>query len=58
VRSVIIWARIRDVSLVRIAWLTVVIACLVGAVLLFISDYHGYGGVTLAVAAAAAINLK
>lgn len=57
-RSVIIWARIRDVSLVRIAWLTVVIACLVGAVLLFISDYQGYGGVTLAVAAAAAINLK
>jgi len=56
-RAVVIWARIRTVSVTRIAWLTVVAACLIGAILLFVSGYQGYAGVTLAVAASAAINL-
>ena len=56
-RTVVIWARIRAVSLARIAWLTVVASCLIGAILLFVSGYQGYAGVTLAVAASAAINL-
>ena len=44
--------------LTRIAWLTTVAACLVAAVLLFISGYNGYAGVAVAVAVAAAINLR
>jgi hypothetical protein len=55
--AVVIWARIRAVSLARIAWLTVVAVCLIGAMLLFVAGYQGYAGVTLAVAASAAINL-
>jgi hypothetical protein len=42
----------------RIAWLITVIACLVTALILLASGYQGYAGVTLAVAIAAAINLK
>ena len=44
--------------LARIAWLTTVAACLVAAVLLLISGYDGYAGLAVAVAAAAAINLR
>jgi hypothetical protein len=51
-------ARIRDVSVYRIAWLTTVGACVVTAVLLLLANYEGYAGVSLAVAAAAAINLR
>ena len=51
-------ARIRDVPLTRIAWLTTVVLCLVTALLLFLSGYNGYAGVAVAVAVAAAINLR
>ncbi len=51
-------ARIRDVSVYRIAWLTTVALCLITAVLLLLANYQGYAGVAAAVAAAAAINLK
>ena len=41
----------------RIAWIVTVGICLVAALILLISGYDGYAGVTLAVAIAAAINL-
>jgi hypothetical protein len=46
------------VPLSRIAWLVTVAVCIVTAIILFFDDYAGYGGVTLAVAASAAINLR
>ncbi len=46
------------VPLARIAWLVVVIACLIAVVILAIQGYYGYAGVTLAVALSAAINLR
>ena len=46
------------VPLSRIAWITTVVACIVAAILLFVSDYTGYGLLALAVAASAAINLR
>jgi len=41
----------------RIAWIATVGICLIAALILLISGYDGYAGVTLAVAIAAAINL-
>jgi hypothetical protein len=41
----------------RIAWIVTVGLCLITALILLISGYDGYAGVTLAVAIAAAINL-
>jgi hypothetical protein len=41
----------------RIAWLVTVGICLVAALILLLSGYTGYAGVTLAVGIAAAINL-
>ena len=41
----------------RIAWLITVGICLVTALILVLSGYNGYAGVTLAVAIAAGINL-
>jgi hypothetical protein len=41
----------------RVAWIVTVGICLVTALILLISGYTGYAGVTLAVAIAAAINL-
>jgi hypothetical protein len=46
------------VPLSRIAWLTTVAVCLIIAVILLISGYLGYAGVLLAIALAAAINLR
>jgi hypothetical protein len=46
------------VSLGRIAWTATVIACVIAAILLFFSDYTGYGFLALAVGASAAINLR
>jgi hypothetical protein len=43
--------------LTRIAWLVTVGVCLLSALILLLSGYDGYAGVTLAVAIAAAINL-
>ena len=42
----------------RIAWLVSVVICVVAALILLLSDYYGYAGVVLAVAVAAAINLR
>jgi hypothetical protein len=44
-------------SLTRISWLLTVAACIIGAVLLFISGYQGYGALSLVVGGAAALNL-
>jgi hypothetical protein len=44
-------------QLARISWLITVGICLVTALILLISGYDGYAGVTVAVAIAAAINL-
>jgi hypothetical protein len=45
------------VTLARIAWLVTVLTCLVAVLILVLDGYFGYAGVTLAVAASAAINL-
>jgi hypothetical protein len=45
------------VDLARIGWLGTVLACLIAVLVLAIDGYYGYAGVTLAVAASAAINL-
>lgn len=44
-------------NLARIAWLCVVLVCLVTVLILLLQGYYGYAGVTLAVAIAAGINL-
>jgi hypothetical protein len=44
-------------QLARISWIVTVGLCLITALILLISGYDGYAGVTLAVAIAAAINL-
>jgi hypothetical protein len=44
-------------QLARISWLVTVGICLITSLILLISGYDGYAGVTLAVAIAAAINL-
>jgi hypothetical protein len=44
-------------QLARISWLITVGICMVTALVLLISGYDGYAGVTVAVAIAAAINL-
>src|SRR3954452_8639999 len=44
-------------QLSRIAWLVTVGVCLVAALILLLSGYDGYAGVSLAVAGADAINL-
>jgi hypothetical protein len=46
------------VALGRITWLVTVGACLIAAVLVLVNGYVGYFGVLLAVAAAAAVNLR
>ncbi len=45
------------VQLTRIAWLVTVGICLVGAVMLFLAGYQGYGVLSLSVGIAAGINL-
>jgi hypothetical protein len=45
-------------DLARIAWLLTVVTCLIAVVILAFNKYYGYAGVTLAVAASAAINLR
>jgi hypothetical protein len=46
------------VPLSRIAWLVTVSLCLIAALVLLLSGYNGYAGIALAVALAAAINLR
>lgn len=45
-------------DLARFGWLATVLACLIAVVILALQGYFGYAGVTLAVAASAAINLR
>jgi hypothetical protein len=45
------------VPLSRIAWILTVGACLIAALLLLLEGYQGYAAVSLAVGAAAAVNL-
>ena len=42
----------------RIAWLVTVAICVIASLILLLSGYIGYAGVVLAVALAAAINLR
>jgi hypothetical protein len=42
----------------RVAWVVTVLAALAAAVLLFVAGYTGYAAVSVAVGAAAAINLS
>ena len=42
----------------RIAWATTVVVCLLISLILLLSGYLGYAGVLLAIALAAAINLR
>jgi len=46
------------VEIARIAWLVTVLGCLIAVLILALDGYYGYAGVTLAVAACAAINLR
>jgi hypothetical protein len=46
------------VPLSQISWLVTVALCIVAAILVLINGYVGYFAVLLAVAAAAAINLR
>lgn len=52
------WTTLTGVSLERIAWLVTTAGFVVAAVILLISGYQGYAGISAAVAASAAINLK
>jgi len=45
------------VDLARVGWLVTVFVCLITVAILVFQGYFGYAAVTLAVAAAAAINL-
>jgi hypothetical protein len=44
--------------LARFGWIATTMACLIAVVVLLTQDYYGYAGVTFAVAASAAINLR
>jgi hypothetical protein len=46
------------VPLGQISWLLVVAICIIAAILVLLNGYVGYFAVLLAVAAAAAINLR
>lgn len=45
-------------SLARISWLVTVGLCVIAAVIVLLNGYLGYFGVLLAIAAAAAVNLR
>ena len=53
-----VWDDPAAMTLSRIAWLVTVGTCLIGAVLLFVAGYQGYGVLALFVGAAAAINVR
>jgi hypothetical protein len=46
------------VSLSQISWAATVAICVIAAILVLVSGYVGYFAVLLAIAAAAAINLR
>jgi hypothetical protein len=45
-------------SLERAAWIITVAGCAIAAVILLVSGYQGYAGLSVAVGASAAINLR
>ncbi len=45
-------------SLQKVGWLTVVIACLIAVVVLVAVGYYGYAATTFCVAVSAGINLR
>lgn len=45
-------------TLQRIAWLVTVVALLIGALIMLLSNYQGYAALFTAVALSAAINLR
>ena len=45
-------------TLERIAWSIVILACLVTAIVLVVGQRYGYGGVAAAVGLSAAMNLR
>lgn len=47
-----------SMTLQRIAWLVTVVALLIGALIMLLSNYQGYAAVFVAVALSAAINLR
>lgn len=51
-------ATMSAMTLPKMAWLATVAACVIGAVLLLIAGYQGYGALSLAVGAAALINVR
>ena len=50
-------ARMRPMTVARIAWLVTVLVALVTALLLLLAGYTAYAGLGVAVAASAAVNL-
>lgn len=42
----------------RIAWSVTVAVCVLTAILLLLSDYHGYAALAAAIGCSAAINLR
>jgi len=46
------------VELARIPWVATVVICAITVLILAVDGYYGYAGVTLAVAIAAAINIR
>jgi hypothetical protein len=47
-----------SMTLQRIAWLVTVVALLIGALIMLLSNYQGYAALFTAVALSAAINLR
>jgi hypothetical protein len=47
-----------SMTLQRIAWLVTVVALLIGALIMLLSNYQGYAALFAAVALSAAINLR
>ena len=45
-------------TLARLTWILVTAACAIGAVLLFVAGYQGYGVLTIIIGLAAAINIR
>jgi hypothetical protein len=45
------------VTLAKASWITVVVVCVIAAILFFLGDYNGYAITVAAVGLAAAVNL-
>jgi hypothetical protein len=49
---------VASMTLHRIAWLVTVVALVIGALIMLLSQYQGYAALFAAVAASAAVNLR